>query len=145
MVLGSVYSPTSLCLWCLFFFSSRRRHTRCALVTGVQTCALPISCGLPPLANFITYDRANSVFVGLRVIFFNRLVGSIRIARHRIALCQPCKAMILFLKIDGVAAFNRLLVQLRPRLVAGTLGLGLFGQVRQPVVYATGLSDRLKP
>src|SRR3546814_966611 len=30
-------------LCCLyFFFSSRRRHTRCALVTGVQTCALPI-------------------------------------------------------------------------------------------------------
>src|SRR3546814_11939959 len=30
--------------YCLiFFFSSRRRHTRCALVTGVQTCALPIS------------------------------------------------------------------------------------------------------
>src|SRR3546814_2609792 len=31
------------CMICfLFFFSSRRRHTRCALVTGVQTCALPI-------------------------------------------------------------------------------------------------------
>src|SRR3546814_2543580 len=29
-----------------FFFSSRRRHTRCALVTGVQTCALPI-CRTP--------------------------------------------------------------------------------------------------
>src|SRR3546814_16253503 len=29
-------------MFCLFF-SSRRRHTRCALVTGVQTCALPIS------------------------------------------------------------------------------------------------------
>src|SRR3546814_12291053 len=29
-----------VCLY--FFFSSRRRHTRCALVTGVQTCALPI-------------------------------------------------------------------------------------------------------
>src|SRR3546814_19016120 len=28
-----------------FFFSSRRRHTRCALVTGVQTCALPIFLG----------------------------------------------------------------------------------------------------
>src|SRR3546814_19925868 len=27
---------------CCCFFSSRRRHTRCALVTGVQTCALPI-------------------------------------------------------------------------------------------------------
>src|SRR3546814_18494616 len=29
-------------LFFMFFFSSRRRHTRCALVTGVQTCALPI-------------------------------------------------------------------------------------------------------
>src|SRR3546814_10171083 len=34
-----------LCFVC-FFFSSRRRHTRCALVTGVQTCALPISLDL---------------------------------------------------------------------------------------------------
>src|SRR3546814_4270412 len=29
-------------VYLVFFFSSRRRHTRCALVTGVQTCALPI-------------------------------------------------------------------------------------------------------
>src|SRR3546814_3272399 len=29
-------------MFIFFFFSSRRRHTRCALVTGVQTCALPI-------------------------------------------------------------------------------------------------------
>src|SRR5881409_988357 len=28
--------------FCFFFFSSRRRHTRCETVTGVQTCALPI-------------------------------------------------------------------------------------------------------
>src|SRR3546814_2024839 len=36
------------CLYFCFFFSSRRRHTRCALVTGVQTCALPIFLwGLP--------------------------------------------------------------------------------------------------
>src|SRR3546814_5306077 len=34
-VVGCVY-------FVFFFFSSRRRHTRCALVTGVQTCALPI-------------------------------------------------------------------------------------------------------
>src|SRR3546814_9050647 len=33
----------TLCICFCFFFSSRRRHTRCALVTGVQTCALPIS------------------------------------------------------------------------------------------------------
>src|SRR3546814_7841573 len=35
------------CLFMFFFFSSRRRHTRCALVTGVQTCALPIFRLLP--------------------------------------------------------------------------------------------------
>src|SRR3546814_7782475 len=33
-----------VCFLCVVFFSSRRRHTRCALVTGVQTCALPIYC-----------------------------------------------------------------------------------------------------
>src|SRR3546814_9597189 len=37
----------------MFFFSSRRRHTRCALVTGVQTCALPICIGdLEPVTAF---------------------------------------------------------------------------------------------
>src|SRR3546814_20980147 len=34
-----------MCVFLMFFVSSRRRHTRCALVTGVQTCALPISPG----------------------------------------------------------------------------------------------------
>src|SRR3546814_13493727 len=34
-----------VCFCVLFCFSSRRRHTRCALVTGVQTCALPIFTG----------------------------------------------------------------------------------------------------
>src|SRR3546814_12107038 len=35
----------------VFFFSSRRRHTICALVTGVQTCALPIS------SETLSYDK----------------------------------------------------------------------------------------
>src|SRR3546814_11239735 len=49
--------------YCVFFFflSSRRRHTRCALVTGVQTCALPISAddGLTPeeTENLLNADR----------------------------------------------------------------------------------------
>src|SRR3546814_2472840 len=41
-----LFVSTCLCcvlfFCCFFFFSSRRRHTGCALVTGVQTCALPI-------------------------------------------------------------------------------------------------------
>src|SRR3546814_8600819 len=38
----------------VFFFSSRRRHTRCALVTGVQTCALPICSGGWPSTCLLT-------------------------------------------------------------------------------------------
>src|SRR3546814_9286417 len=41
LLLSDLYN---VCYSCYFFFSSRRRHTRCALVTGVQTCALPIWC-----------------------------------------------------------------------------------------------------
>src|SRR3546814_2448911 len=37
-----------------FFFSSRRRHTRCALVTGVQTCALPILLQVHPQSEGFT-------------------------------------------------------------------------------------------
>src|SRR3546814_6645246 len=37
-----LYVMCSLSFSLFFFFSSRRRHTSCALVTGVQTCALPI-------------------------------------------------------------------------------------------------------
>src|SRR3546814_4407780 len=40
-----VYVASAILL--LFCFSIRRRHTRCALVTGVQTCALPILLHLP--------------------------------------------------------------------------------------------------
>src|SRR3546814_14133571 len=40
-----------------FFFSSRRRHTRCALVTGVQTCALPIWWPMTCLARALSIWR----------------------------------------------------------------------------------------
>src|SRR3546814_2674086 len=41
-VFYDIFSVFDIVFLFLFFFSSRRRHTRCALVTGVQTCALPI-------------------------------------------------------------------------------------------------------
>src|SRR3546814_15738141 len=41
----------------VFVFSSRRRHTRCALVTGVQTCALPISTSPLPHTGQLTSLR----------------------------------------------------------------------------------------
>src|SRR3546814_9940759 len=41
----------------MFFFSSRRRQTRCALVTGVQTCALPICADVGSSRGYVTaYD-----------------------------------------------------------------------------------------
>src|SRR3546814_9476137 len=43
MYIDSTVLLMLMCDLMSFFFSSRRRHTRCALVTGVQTCALPIS------------------------------------------------------------------------------------------------------
>src|SRR3546814_2885588 len=53
---SSIVHTSILCV--VFFFTSRRRHTRCALVTGVQTCALPISRRLrvshPTVARRIT-------------------------------------------------------------------------------------------
>src|SRR3546814_6066099 len=45
-----------LCIVVCFFFSSRRRHTRCALVTGVQTCALPISLDGQPVTPHAPQD-----------------------------------------------------------------------------------------
>src|SRR3546814_1458776 len=44
-----------------FCFSSRSRHTRCALVTEVQTCALPISLR-SGISNELTYDTRDSRF-----------------------------------------------------------------------------------
>src|SRR3546814_5177189 len=46
-----------------FFFSSRRRHTRCALVTGVQTCALPISAAAMALLPMLEADYARADMV----------------------------------------------------------------------------------
>src|SRR3546814_10310056 len=54
-----------------FFFSSRRRHTRCALVTGVQTCALPICAsvtersGKAPISDAVV---ASTIVSELRLI-----------------------------------------------------------------------------
>src|SRR3546814_2050767 len=50
----------------LFFFSSRRRHTRCALVTGVQTCALPIGAvmtGIPARPTLVDAENYSKPFV----------------------------------------------------------------------------------
>src|SRR3546814_7366325 len=62
-----------------FFFSSRRRHTRCALVTGVQTCALPISRNdaPPPSGRAMQINRGNEVRENWQWFLVNgKLTGS---------------------------------------------------------------------
>src|SRR3546814_3012175 len=56
-------------IYWFFFFSSRRRHTICALVAGVQTCALPI-CLLAAAANLaiLALPPDSWAIVGLRFV-----------------------------------------------------------------------------
>src|SRR3546814_67526 len=50
---------------CCFFCSSRRRHTICALVTGVQTCALPIFFPFPCFPHLSLQERDMAIKVGI--------------------------------------------------------------------------------
>src|SRR3546814_4810303 len=66
-----------LCCFVFCFFSSRRRHTRCALVTGVQTCALPIwpalvstTTSCPAAVNSATEAGVNPTLNSLFLISF---------------------------------------------------------------------------
>src|SRR3546814_5112276 len=93
------------------FFSSIRRHTRCALVTGVQTCALPISSasaakapGSPatPVAKvelndeqrkaaqdfFAAADAISASLAANKVEDFNTAIGKIGRASCRERVCQ---------------------------------------------------------
>src|SRR3546814_10175244 len=73
------------------FFSSRRRHTRCALVTGVQTCALPIWPGEIVLDPFFGSGTTGAVArkLGRHYIGLERDADYIAVAKKRIAQVQP--------------------------------------------------------
>src|SRR3546814_2463281 len=58
-----------MCHGSVFFVSSRRRHTRCALVTGVQTCALPISMAMVPAWQFAYWQLLSLVLAAPVVLW----------------------------------------------------------------------------
>src|SRR3546814_10688251 len=73
----------------VFFFSSRRRHTRCALVTGVQTCALPICSQQAPsgsslvlLQNGETHAGAAEAVSGIDHVARPGMIEDMRIGDH---------------------------------------------------------------
>src|SRR3546814_14477199 len=62
----------------MFFFSSRRRHTRCALVTGVQTCALPIFEDLPtPYRRLLDVAPPQASYHGHSTVYMQGLAGHV--------------------------------------------------------------------
>src|SRR3546814_15135099 len=71
----------------LLFVASRRRHTRCALVTGVQTCALPIHCHREAV-----HLREDDLIMAHRLREFDNC------QRHRIGLGG--KAVVAVLQMD---------------------------------------------
>src|SRR5881409_115025 len=89
--------------WCVlvffFFFSSRRRHTRCETVTGVQTCALPISS--PRALTVILPDAAAGEFTHPATERVHAFVYGADLARHApadpvLAVAPEALAYLLF-------------------------------------------------
>src|SRR3546814_4401638 len=85
----------------IFFFSSRRRHTRCALVTGVQTCALPISIR----------ERINGLVDSGSFQEIGKLTGQGRYDGARLVSVTPAPYVMGLAQIDG-----------RPVAVGGEIG-----------------------
>src|SRR3546814_9989920 len=105
----------------VFFFSSRRRHTRCALVTGVQTCALPILVGGEP-----PDQRQGSVSVF--VAHAQRGDESLLRNAYRAVFAHPFLAFLLLLQklpfardIAAIAFGGHVLAQRRDRLACDHL------------------------
>src|SRR3546814_5685311 len=88
--LSSAWSlDVCVCDFGVFLFSSRRRHTRCALVTGVQTCALPI-CGLERGRRLVRYASVEQDLSrrGSGAVIGGVLLGQIGRASCRARVCQ---------------------------------------------------------
>src|SRR3546814_1052093 len=79
----------TLCRIC-FFFSSRRRHTRCALVTGVQTCALPISFYRDWLEDLFEHRQKYAEVMGLLADETSRKIRSEerRVGKECVSTCR---------------------------------------------------------
>src|SRR3546814_17410754 len=95
----------------MFFFSSRRRHTRCALVTGVQTCALPISAApggrdMALILDLLTQGAQMALVLALAPLLtgFVRKVKARLLRRRGPPLIQPYRDLLRLLRTEVVLA-----------------------------------------
>src|SRR3546814_5558307 len=79
-------------LFSQFFFSSRRRHTRCALVTGVQTCALPICAHLALMLHRGETQVGRCKFLLLQLHESTHLATSVTMSQFKHAIVQRVEA-----------------------------------------------------
>src|SRR3546814_9739020 len=105
-----LFCHPTLHLWFHIIFSTRRRHTRCALVTGVQTCALPISRQIEAARRAITRHIKRQGRMWIRV--FPDLPVSKKPAEVRMGsgkgspelwVCRVKPGRVMF-ELDGIPA-----------------------------------------
>src|SRR3546814_812506 len=92
-----------------FFFSSRRRHTRCALVTGVQTCALPILLAVHALSLsclLVIRDCGRGFQGGCGYLGFASLIGEAPDIRRQDMDLRRCKLFTLGRHLVGLAVID---------------------------------------
>src|SRR3546814_2836843 len=142
------------------FFSSRRRHTRCALVTGVQTCALPISDVLEARSGILLWLGAlvglwttTSFIETIRDILrraygtgYARAFWEYRLMSIAITIVSVLGTMLIFTLQVLFASFEELILSFFPLAdnVAGWLGLSRIAQaiVLFPGLYGLFFSNR---
>src|SRR3546814_17917911 len=128
----------------LFFFSSRRRHTRCALVTGVQTCALPISrdrkaaiAGLQPhehvIARIVLRDRALTANLRGHRGLVAVVVGTAAIPRKRCTAIVGTAEQIASLAVAGIGQRQQLVTHTAAFIVDR---LASIGRLRRSVLMS---------
>src|SRR3546814_10167019 len=76
-----------------FFFSSRRRHTICALVTGVQTCALPI---------YRPHRRNAAIAIALAIIADHIDGGDVARLEQQLPAHAPTVVVVELAPVGGV-------------------------------------------
>src|SRR3546814_10075580 len=106
----------------MFFFSSCRRHTRCALVTGVQTCALPISAQQIHVQLSAMADTKASILMGATFVIFTITIGQ----AHGSAAPLPLLILGAAAFVSAVCAVLAILPSTRPP-EHGPLNLLFFG------------------